>query len=98
MSEVEENRELLAEAREIEQRRIEVCLLAIERNVADLLPQAWNCIMEFEDQSVRFVEVKFPTSLCPGDEEAMSERDCRNFVAFVAALADDLRVQSEYSE
>jgi hypothetical protein len=86
MSEADEHHELLAEARALEQRRIEVTALAIEGNVADLLPEAWAKLNEHGRHML--VPVEFDTGLRETDGQAMSERECRNFVAWVGSLAD----------
>lgn len=86
MNEAEDNRELLGEAKSLEQRRIEIVALAIENNVADLLPEPWAKLNEYGRD--KLVPISFVTGLHAVDGQRMSERECRNFVSFVGQMAD----------
>ena len=96
MSEVDENRGLLDEAKELEERRVELTALAIENNVADLLPKTWRTMSTFKQETM--VEVTFETALEEEDGVRLSERDCRKLVSFVGEIADRARKQKLLGE
>ena len=96
MTEVEEHRDLLNEAVELEQRRVEIVAQAIEANVADLLPETWAKLHEYGRE--KLVEITLMTGVEAASAQRWSERDCRKFIEFVGEIADNRRAMLKYEE
>lgn len=86
MTEADDHRGLIEEAKLLEQRRVEITIEAIDANVADLLPLPWVKLTSYARDSI--IRVAFETGLENVDGDRMSDRDCRNFVRFVGQIAD----------
>lgn len=96
MSDVEDHRDLLDEARKLEQRRVEITMMACDLRIADLLPETWARMNEW--QAEELIPVSFVTGLHAVDGERMTERECRNFVAWVGQMADQRRRRDPIEE
>ena len=96
MSEIEENRDLLNAAKDLEAQRIEMVAQAIEKNVFDLLPETWQEMSELPMQHP--VEVTLTLGLTQKDADILSERDCRNLIRLFGGLADEKRAWEQVEE
>lgn len=89
MSLTDEQRRVLAAAKDLEQQRIEVYARAVEENVADLLPESFsNFDMQMEDP----VDVYLTLGLTAKEADRLSDRECRRLVRWFGERADDARV------
>lgn len=81
-------REIVARARQLEQERIEIYARAVEARIADLLPSSWGDLdAAIEDP----VEVRITLGLTDNDPDAWSDRECREFVRFMAQTCAEAR-------
>jgi hypothetical protein len=80
-------RELIDEARRLEERRIDLLVQAAETRVMDMLPATW---LNMEDEpETQFVEITFTSAMTTADVRLMKARELREFALFVAGLVEE---------
>ena len=94
----DDDRIILLEAKELERRRVEISEYAINHRIADLLPDPWASLLEFEDSRSKPVAITMMCGLNPEDATLMTDRECREFVRFVAEIAQGARIDERRRE
>lgn len=94
----DDDRIILLEAKELERRRVEISEYAINHRIVDLLPDPWASLLEFEDVRSKPVEISLMCGLNPEDATLMTDRECRDFVRFVADIAQGARIDKKMRE
>lgn len=94
----DKHREVLQEAKQLERRRVEISEYAINNRIADLLPEPWAQLIEFDDIESEPVSISFDCGLNPKDAEVMTDRECRKMILWLGEMCQELRVHRKLEE
>lgn len=90
-------RELIDEARRLEERRLDLLAQALDLRIMDLMPPAWGG-MDVGPDRHEPVEVTFTLGLTRADVRLMRARELRELALFIADATDERRAWMQAQE